>query len=337
MKVLVTGGAGYIGSHTVVELLAAGHDAVVLDNFSNSSPRAVDAVRRIANRDVRMVRGDIGDSDCLDTVLRAGDFDAVIHFAALKAVGESVADPLSYYRNNVAGTATLLDRMAAHDVKTVVFSSSAAVYGDPRSVPIAEDDPTEPASPYARSKLMVEDLLRDLHAADSGWRIAILRYFNAVGAHPSGHLGEDPVGTPANLLPYVAQVAMGQRDFVPVFGDDYPTADGTGVRDYLHVCDLARGHLLALDHLAREPGLAVHNLGTGRGSSVYDVIRAFERACGRALPTRVEARRPGDVVVSIADPGRANANLGWQPERDLDDCCRDLWRWCRAHPDGFHG
>ena len=335
MKVLVTGGAGYIGSHTVVELLAAGHDAVVLDNFANSSPGAVDAVRRIANREVRAVRGDIGDGDCLETVLGAGDFDAVIHFAALKAVGESVADPLIYYRNNVAGTATLLDRMAAHDVKTIVFSSSAAVYGDPRSVPIAEDDPTEPASPYARSKLMVEDLLRDLHAADPAWGIAILRYFNAVGAHPSGHLGEDPVGTPANLLPYVAQVAMGQRDFVPVFGDDYATPDGTGVRDYLHVCDLARGHLLALNHLAAEPRLAVHNLGTGRGSSVYDVIHAFERACGSALPTRVVARRPGDVVVSIADATRANADLGSQPVHDLDDCCRDLWRWCQAHPGGF--
>ena len=337
MKVLVTGGAGYIGSHTVVELLAAGHDAVVLDNFVNSSPRAVDAVRRIANREVQVVRGDIADGDCLDTVLGAADFDAVIHFAALKAVGESVANPLSYYLNNVAGTATLLDRMTAHGVKTIVFSSSAAVHGDPRSVPIAEDDTTEPTSPYARSKLMVEDLLCDLHAADPAWRIAILRYFNAVGAHPSGHLGEDPVGTPANLLPYVAQVAMGQRDFVPVFGDDYPTADGTGVRDYLHVCELARGHLLALDHLASEPRLAVHNLGTGKGSSVYDVIRAFERACGRTLPTRVVARRPGDVVVSVADPKRATADLGWQPERDLDDCCRDLWRWCEAHPDGFRG
>ena len=335
MKVLVTGGAGYIGSHTVVELLVAGHDAVVLDNFMNSSPHAIDAVRRIANREVGVVRGDIGDPNCLDTVFRAADFDAVVHFAALKAVGESVADPLSYYRNNVAGTATLLDRMAAHDVKTIVFSSSAAVYGNPRSVPIAEDDPTEPASPYARSKLMVEDLLRDLHAADPAWRISVLRYFNAVGAHPSGHLGEDPVGTPANLLPYVAQVALGKRDFVPVFGDDYATADGTGVRDYLHVCDLARGHLLALEHLATEPRLAVHNLGTGRGSSVYDVTRAFEQACGRGLPTRVVARRPGDVVVSIADPERANTDLGWVPVHDLDDCCRDLWRWCQAHPNGF--
>ena len=337
MRILVTGGAGYIGSHTVVELLAEGHDAVVLDNFANSSSRVVDAIRRIANRDVPLLHGDIADGDRLDTVLGATDYDAVIHFAALKAVAESVADPLSYYRNNVAGTATLLDRMAAHDVKTIVFSSSAAVYGNPASVPIGEDAPTAPASPYARSKLMGEDLLRDLHAADPAWRIAILRYFNAVGAHPSGHLGEDPVGTPANLLPYVAQVARGVRDFVPVFGDDYATSDGTGVRDYLHVCDLARGHLLALEHLASEPRLAVHNLGTGRGSSVYDVIHAFERACGRTLPTRVVARRPGDVVVSIADPDRACADLGWQPDHDLDDCCRDLWRWCQAHPDGFRG
>lgn len=335
MKVLVTGGAGYIGSHTVVELLTAGHDAVVLDNLVNSSPLAVNAVRRIANRDVPLVRGDVADGDCLDTVLGAADFDAVMHFAALKAVGESVADPLRYYRNNVAGTVTLLDRMAAHDVKTIVFSSSAAVYGDPRSVPTAEDEPTRPASPYARSKVMVEELLRDLHAADPAWRISVLRYFNAVGAHPSGHLGEDPVGTPANLLPYVAQVAMGQRDFVPVYGNDYKTADGTGVRDYLHVCDLARGHLLALEHLAAGPRFAVHNLGSGRGSSVYDVIHAFERTCGRALPTRVVARRPGDIVVSIADPGRANADLGWQPAHDLDDYCRDLWRWCLSHPNGF--
>lgn len=337
MKVLVTGGAGYIGSHTVVELLAAGHEAVVLDNFANSSPLAVDAVRRIANRDVPLVRGDIADGDALDTVFGGAGFDAVIHFAALKAVGESVADPLRYYRNNVAGTATLLDRMAAHDVKTIVFSSSAAVYGSARSVPITEDEPTQPASPYARSKVMAEDLLRDLQTADPAWRISVLRYFNAVGAHPSGHLGEDPVGTPANLLPYVAQVAMGQRNFVPVFGDDYATADGTGVRDYLHVCDLAHGHLLALEHLAARPRFAVHNLGTGAGSSVYDVIHAFERACDRAVPARVVARRPGDVVVSIADPERANTDLGWQPVHDLDDCCRDLWRWCQAHPNGFGG
>ncbi|MCY3810896.1 MAG: UDP-glucose 4-epimerase GalE [Gammaproteobacteria bacterium] len=335
MKVLVTGGAGYIGSHTVVELLAAGHEAVVFDNLVNSSPLAVDAVRRIANREVRLVRGDIADADGLDAVLGGAGFDAVIHFAALKAVAQSVADPLRYYRNNVAGTATLLDRMAAHGVKTIVFSSSAAVYGNPRTVPITEDEPTEPQSPYARSKVMVEDLLRDLDAADPTWRISVLRYFNAVGAHPSGHLGEDPVGTPANLLPYVAQVAMGRRDFVPVFGDDYATADGTGVRDYLHVCDLARGHLLALEHLAAGPRFTVHNLGTGLGSSVYDVIHAFERACGRALPTRVVARRTGDIVVSIADPERARTDFGWQPAHDLDACCRDLWRWCQTHPNGF--
>ena len=331
----MTGGAGYIGSHTVVELVASGHEPVILDSFANSSAAAVDAACRIAEGSVALVRGDIADVDCLNNVLGATDFDAVIHFAALKAVGESVADPLRYYRNNVAGTVTLLDRMAAHDVKTIVFSSSAAVYGDPRSVPIAEDEPTQPTSPYARSKAMVEDLLNDLHAADPAWRISVLRYFNAVGAHPSGHLGEDPVGTPANLLPYVAQVALGQRDFVPVFGDDYATADGTGVRDYLHVCDLARGHVLALEHLAARPRYAVHNLGTGRGSSVYDVLRAFEQACGRALPARVVGRRPGDVVVSIADPQRANTDLGWRPVNDLDDCCRDLWRWCRAHPNGF--
>ncbi|MCY4012670.1 MAG: UDP-glucose 4-epimerase GalE [Gammaproteobacteria bacterium] len=337
MRVLVTGGAGYIGSHTVVELLASGHELVILDNLANSSPLAVEAVRRITKRDVPLVRGDVTDGDCLDTVFGGADFDAVIHFAALKAVGESVADPLRYFRNNVAGTATLLDRMAAHDVKAIVFSSSAAVYGDPASVPIAEDEPTRPASPYARSKAMAEDLLRDLHAADSAWRISVLRYFNAVGAHPSGHLGEDPMGTPPNLLPYVAQVAMGQRDCVPVFGDDYATADGTGVRDYLHVCDLARGHLLALEYLAAGPRFALHNLGTGRGSSVYDVIHAFERACGRALPTRIVGRRPGDVVVSIADPRRANADLDWQPVHDLDDCCRDMWRWCQAHPNGFGG
>ena len=335
MKVLVTGGAGYIGSHTVVELLAEGHDAVVLDNFANSSPRALDAVRRITNREVRLVRGDIADADCLDAVLAATDFDAVIHFAALKAVGESVADPLRYYRNNLAGTATLLDRMAAHDVKTVVFSSSAAVYGEPRSVPITEDAPTEPASPYARSKRMAEDLLRDLHVADPTWRISILRYFNAVGAHPSGHLGENPAGTPANLLPYVAQVATGQRDFVPVFGDDYATPDGTGVRDYLHVADLARGHVRALEHLAEGPRLAVHNLGTGRGSSVLDVIRAFESASGQPIPRRVVARRPGDIAVSVADPTRAEAELRWKAQHDLADCCRDLWRWCGTHPNGF--
>lgn len=335
MKVLVTGGAGYIGSHTVVELLASGHEPVILDNFANSSPLAVDAVRRVANRDVPLVRGDVTDGDCLDTVFAGTDFDAVIHFAALKAVGESVGDPLRYFRNNVGGTATLLDRMAAHDVKTIVFSSSAAVYGNPGSVPVAEDEPTKPATPYARSKVVAEDLLRDLHGADSAWRISVLRYFNAAGAHPSGHLGEDPTGTPPNLLPYVAQVAMGRRDFVPVFGDDYGTADGTGVRDYLHVCDLTRGHLSALDDLAAGPCLTVHNLGTGRGASVYDVIHAFERACGRALPTKVVARRPGDVVASIADPDRANTDLGWQAVHDLDDCCRDLWRWCQAHPNGF--
>ena len=253
----------------------------------------------------------------------------------MKAVGESVAEPLRYYRNNVSATATLLDRMAAHDVKTIVFSSSAAVYGEPQANPIPEDAPTAPASPYGRSKLMVETILRDLHAADPTWRISILRYFNAVSAHPSGALGEDPVGPPANLLPYVAQVAAEQGAVLPVFGDDYPTPDGTGVRDYLHVADLARGHVLALEYLAAGPRLAVHNLGTGRGSSVLDVLRAFESASGRPIPRRVVARRPGDIATCIADPARAKAELGWQAQHDLADCCRDLWRWRQSHPSGF--
>ena len=335
MNVLVTGGAGYIGSHTVVELLAAGYDVSILDNFSNASPAALEAVRRIAGRDVALVQADIGDVKALDAVFHATRFDAVIHFAALKAVGESVAEPLRYYRNNVSATATLLDRMAAHDVKTIVFSSSAAVYGEPQANPIPEDAPTAPASPYGRSKLMVETMLRDLHAADPSWRISILRYFNAVSAHPSGVLGEDPVGTPANLLPYVAQVATEQGAVLPVFGDDYPTPDGTGVRDYLHVADLARGHVRALKYLAAGPRLAVHNLGTGRGSSVLEVLRAFESASGQSIRRRIVARRPGDIATCIADPARAKAELGWQAQHDLADCCRDLWRWRRKHSSGF--
>ena len=337
MKVLVTGGAGYIGSHTVVELLTAGHDVFVLDNFANSSPAAIDAVRGIADRDVPIIRADIADAGRLDVVFRMFGIDAVIHFAALKAVGESVAEPLRYYRNNVAGTATLLDRMAAHDVKTIVFSSSAAVYGEPRSNPIPEDAPTAPASPYGRSKLVVEDMLRDIHAADPSWRISILRYFNAVSAHPSGELGENPVGTAANLLPYVAQFAIGQHEFVPVFGDDYPTPDGTGVRDYVHVVDLAIGHVRALEHLTEEPRFAVHNLGSGRGYSVLEVLRAFESASGRTIPHKVVARRPGDIATCVADPARAQAELGWEAKHDLARCCEDLWRWCREHPQGFGG
>ena len=335
MKVLVTGGAGYIGSHTAIELTAAGHDVVVLDNLSNGTRAAVEATVHLTGRDVPFVEGDIGDPDCLDETFADHRFDAVLHFAALKAVGESTAEPLRYHRNNVAGTACLLQRMAAHDVKTLVFSSSAAVYGNPVSMPISEDCPPDPQSPYARTKLVVEGMLHDMHAADPDWRISILRYFNAVGAHPSGEIGEDPVGEPQNLLPFVAQVAVGRREQLQIFGNDYPTPDGTGIRDYLHVVDLAQGHINALDRVAANAGVSVHNLGTGRGRSVLEVVRAFEAASRRKVPYRISARRPGDVVVSYADPAKARDELGWTARYDLPRICEDLWRWQSTHPHGF--
>ena len=334
MKVLVTGGAGYIGSHTVLELLEAGHEAVVLDNFSNSSPGSLRALGVLANRDIPFVEGDVRDGDLLDGVFGGGSFDAVIHFAALKAVGESVAEPLRYFANNVTGTAGLLEAMTTHGVRTLVFSSSATVYA-PSSAALTEESPTAPASPYGRTKHLGEELLRDLHIADPDWRISCLRYFNAVGAHPSGLIGEDPIGVPKNLLPYIAQVAVGRRERLEVFGDDYPTPDGTCIRDYLHVMDLARAHVLALDYLGREGGYAVHNLGTGRGSSVLEAVRAFERASGRSIPRRVVARRPGDMPVQCADPRRARDELGWTAKWDLDRICADLWRWQSSHPNGF--
>ncbi len=335
MKVLVTGGGGYIGSHTSIELLAAGHDVVVLDDFSNSSPQAVAALAMVANRKVPLVVGDIGDGNCLDEIFRTGDFAAVIHFAALKAVGESVREPLRYYQNNVVGTACLVERMAAHGVKTLVFSSSATVYGNPKSTPIREDFPTIPVNPYGRTKLIIEDMLRDLYAADPDWRISILRYFNPIGAHPCGEIGEHPSGVPGNLLPYISQVAIGQREYLEIFGNDYPTPDGTGIRDYLHVVDLALGHVKALDHLGPQPRLAVHNLGTGRGYSVLEVVRAFEAASGREIPYRAVGRRPGDIAVSYADASRARDELGWTASRDLRRMCEDVWRWQSTHPDGF--
>ena len=337
MKTLVTGGAGYIGSHTAIELIAAGHEVVVLDNLSNGTREAVEAVGRLTGQEVPFVEGDIRDPGCLDRTFADHRFDAVLHFAALKAVGESTAEPLRYYQNNVAGTACLLERMAAHDVKTLVFSSSAAVYGDPASMPISEDCPPDPQSPYARTKLVVEGILHDMHAADPDWRISILRYFNAVGAHPSGEIGEDPVGEPQNLLPFVAQVAVGRRDELRIFGNDYPTPDGTGIRDYLHVVDLARGHIKALDHIAAGTGVCVHNLGTGRGRSVLEVVRVFETASGRKVPYRISPRRPGDVAVSCAAPGKAGEELGWTARYDLPRVCEDLWRWQSAHARGFRG
>ena len=335
MKTLVTGGAGYIGSHTAIELHNAGHEVVVLDNLSNSARAAVTALRALTRDDVPFVECDIRDTAGLDRVFAEGGFDAVVHFAALKAVGESTVEPLRYYDNNVAGTARLLDRMAAHGIKTLVFSSSAAIYGNPAAMPISETCQPDPQNPYARTKLIVEELLRDLQAADPEWRISILRYFNAVGAHASGAIGEDPCGVPNNLLPFIAQVAVGRRERLRVFGDDYPTPDGTGIRDYLHVVDLARGHLKALDYLGGNKGVFVHNLGTGQGTSVLDVVRAFERACGRSIPYEITGRRTGDVVVSHADPTKARDELGWTAKYDLARICTDLWRWQSTHPHGF--
>jgi len=332
---LVTGGAGFVGSHTCVELLNTGHSIVVLDNLSNSSTKSLDAVRRITNRPLDFVKGDLRDAACLDRLFAANCFDAVIHFGGLKAVGESVAKPLLYYENNVMGTVHLINAMKAHSVKTLVFSSSATVYGNPARVPATEDLPTSATNPYGRSKLVIEEMLRDVYASDPEWRISLLRYFNPVGAHASGELGEDPRGTPNNLLPYIAQVAVGHLPHLRVFGNDYATPDGTGVRDYIHVVDLARGHIAALKFLSDRPKLAVHNLGTGRGSSVLEALRAFEEASGRAIPFRVVERRPGDIAECYADTTKAHRELGWSAEYDLDDMCRDAWKWQSRHPNGF--
>ena len=332
---LVTGGAGFVGSHTCVELLNTGHSIVVLDNLSNSSTKSLDAVRRITNRPLDFVEGDLRDAACLDRLFAANCFDAVIHFGGLKAVGESVAKPLLYYENNVMGTVHLINAMKAHSVKTLVFSSSATVYGNPARVPATEDLPTSATNPYGRSKLVIEEMLRDVYASDPEWRISLLRYFNPVGAHASGELGEDPRGTPNNLLPYIAQVAVGHLPHLRVFGNDYATPDGTGVRDYIHVVDLARGHIAALKFLSDRPKLAVHNLGTGRGSSVLEALRAFEEASGRAIPFRVVERRPGDIAECYADTTKAHRELGWSAEYDLNDMCRDAWKWQSRHPNGF--
>ena len=334
MKILVTGGLGYIGSHTTLELLAAGHEAVLLDNFSNASPRVLSAIAGLAGRSVPFVEGDIRDGGLLDGVLKAGEFDAVMHLAALKAVGESVADPLRYYSNNSAGTICLLERMAAHSVKTLIFSSSATVYRDSPE-PLTESCPTKPSSPYGRTKLFEEEVLCDLYAANPDWRISILRYFNAAGAHPSGRIGEDRAQTSGNLLPRIGRAALGQREQLKVFGGDYPTPDGTCVRDYIHVMDLAGAHIAALDRLVPEPRLTIHNLGTSRGHSVLEVIRAFERASGLTVPHRIVARRAGDAPISRADAGRARAELGWSAVRGLDRICVDQWRWLSSHPNGF--
>ena len=333
--ILVTGGMGYIGSHTVVELLCRGETVLILDNLCNSSLKVLDRIETIAGRRPAFVKADIRDLGALQAVFRDHHIDSVVHFAGLKAVGESVMKPLAYFENNVSGTLNLLHAMTEVGVRQLVFSSSATVYGDPHTVPIREDFPLSATNPYGRTKLMIEDILRDLLVADPEWRIAILRYFNPVGAHASGLIGESPNGIPNNLMPFVSQVAVGQRNELSVFGSDYPTPDGTGVRDYIHVVDLALGHLAALDALARSGGMLTVNLGTGQGYSVLDMVRAFETASGRSIPYRLVDRRPGDISSCYADPALAEAVLGWRATRGIEEMCSDTWRWQAANPGGL--
>ena len=335
--VLVTGGAGYIGSHTVLLLLEAGRRVLVLDNLSNSSRESLERVAAITGKRAEFVEGDIRDAALLDRLFQEHEIGSVIHFAGLKAVGESVAQPLRYYDCNVTGSLRLLEAMDRAGVRHLVFSSSATVYGDPASVPIREDFPLSATNPYGATKLHIEDMLRDLHRADPRWSVALLRYFNPVGAHESGRIGEDPNGEPNNLMPYVAQVAVGKREQLRVFGDDYDTPDGTGVRDYIHVMDLAEGHLAALDALARDGGLITTNLGTGRGYSVLEMVRAFAAASGREVRYQIVERRPGDVASCYADPAHAKQVLGWEAKRGIDTMCADHWRWQSENPNGYRG
>jgi UDP-glucose 4-epimerase len=335
MKILVTGGAGYIGSHTCVELLNAGYEVVVVDNLSNSKEESLRRVQQITGKTLNFHQVDLLDRQALDSVFASYPIGAVIHFAGLKAVGESVSIPLRYYHNNITGTLILCEVMKAHGVHDIVFSSSATVYGDPQTMPILEDFPLSATNPYGRSKLIIEDILRDLSIADNTMNIAILRYFNPVGAHASGRIGEDPNGIPNNLVPYIAQVAVGKLPYLRAFGNDYPTPDGTGIRDYIHVVDLALGHLKALDKLASNPGVVTYNLGTGRGTSVMEMLAAFERAAGKNIPYQVVARRPGDVPTSYADPAKAERELGWKAMRGIDEMCADTWRWQSLNPQGY--
>lgn len=336
MHILLTGGAGYIGSHVLLCCLEAGHSVTVLDDFSNSSPEALSRVEALTGRQVGLYRGDVRDGALVRRVLRNTQVDAVMHFAGLKAVGESVASPSRYYDVNVGGTIQLVQAMADAGVFRLAFSSTASVYGDQIQMPLTEDSPLgQPASPYGRSKLMVEQILGDLCAADSRWSVAILRYFNPAGAHQSGQIGEDPQGEPANLVPYAMQVGVGRRPALQIYGNDYPTPDGTGVRDYIHVMDLAEGHLAAVERLTQQAGKHVWNLGTGRGHSVLDVVQAFTQATGRPLPYRIAARRTGDTAQCWADPARAERELGWKARRSLEEMLIDHWRWQSSNPDGY--
>jgi UDP-glucose 4-epimerase len=335
MNILVTGGCGYIGSHTIVELLKSGHDVIVIDNLSNSKEESLARVRKITGKNLYFHRIDLLDKQSLCDILSKNSIDAVIHFAGLKAVSESVVKPLEYYRNNVGGTLSLLESMKEYDIKKIVFSSSTTVYGNPHKVPITEDFPLSATNPYGRSKLIIEDILRDLYKSDESWDIIMLRYFNPVGAHSTGMIGEDPNDIPNNLLPYISQVAIGKLDCVSVFGNDYPTRDGTGVRDYIHIVDLAMGHIKALDKIKSKTGITTYNLGTGKGYSVLEMVEAFKKASGRNIPYRMTGRRPGDIAECYADPTLAKKELNWIAERGIDEMCRDTWNWQSKNPNGY--
>lgn len=333
--ILVTGGAGYIGSHTCVELLNSGYDICVVDNLSNSFEEALNRVKKITSKNFKFYKIDLLDYNALDNVFSENKIDAVIHFAGLKAVGESVSIPLKYYHNNITGTLNLCDVMSKHNVKRLVFSSSATVYGDPKTVPITEDFPLSATNPYGRTKLMIEKILQDLYVADNGWNIAILRYFNPVGAHESGLIGEDPNGIPNNLMPYISQVAVGKLECLSVFGNDYNTKDGTGVRDYIHVVDLAKGHLNALEKIKNRVGVVIYNLGTGQGYSVLDMVNAFSKVLGRRINYKIAGRRPGDIGECYADPSKAERELGFKATHTLEDMCKDTLKWQEENKNGY--
>jgi UDP-glucose 4-epimerase len=335
VKVLVTGGAGYIGSHTCLELLRNDFEVAVVDNLSNSKEESLKRVMELTGKSLEFYKVDLLDKVSLNDVFERAPFDAVIHFAGLKAVGESVNSPLRYYNNNVGGTIALCEVMIRHNIKNLIFSSSCTVYGNPHKLPITEDFPLSPINPYGRTKLIIEDILRDLHRADHTWNIALLRYFNPVGAHQSGRIGEDPNGIPNNLFPFVSQVAVGKFPFLSVFGGDYNTPDGTGIRDYIHVTDLALGHLKALERLSCNPGVVTYNLGTGRGYSVLEIVAAFEKAAGKGIPYRITGRRSGDIASAYADPSLAKKELGWSAVRGLDEMCADSWKWQSNNPNGY--
>lgn len=335
MAILVTGGAGYIGSHTCVELLNEGNEVIIVDNFCNSKPESLKRIKEITNKEFKFYEVDLLDEEALDQVFCENQIDGVIHFAGLKAVGESVEIPLRYYHNNITSTLILCEIMKKHGVKRIVFSSSATVYGKPKSVPISEDFPLSVTNPYGRTKLMIEEILQDLFISDSEWSIALLRYFNPIGAHESGRIGEDPNGIPNNLMPYITQVAVGKREKLSIFGNDYDTHDGTGVRDYIHVVDLAKGHLKAVEKVMKMTGVEAYNLGTGTGYSVLDMVKNFEKATGQKVPYIITDRRPGDIGECYADPTKAKNELHWVAEKDIEDMCRDAWRWQKNNPNGY--